>query len=321
MKLYRLICKPPPPFSVSSWITDDDEPIQAGPNARSAVMIPLLIAQYGSLLSKLRSFRVLFRYLSRSMGGLIRSAYQIRRNPHVGTRSIDDETLAEFEALARNLGVTRIGYTCVNPDHIFRGFEILYDNAIMLTIEMDRGRMASNPSLEATTEIHRTYAELGEAVNELAAFLRRRGFDCHASPAIGGDINTVPTAQDANLGHIGKNGLLITPDHGPCVRLAAVFVDIDNLPMAKGNDHAWIPSFCDTCNLCVRACPGGAIYAEPTVNEAGERVFIDREKCAPPFSEGCSQCITSCPFTSGRYDRIHEVFLRRHPDLAALSGT
>ncbi|WP_415536153.1 hypothetical protein [Dehalobacter sp. 4CP] len=40
-------------------------------------------------------------------------------------------------------------------------------------------------------------------------------------------------AQDANLGAVRKNGLLITPEHGRCVRLAAVFIDVDNLPIAK----------------------------------------------------------------------------------------
>ena len=223
-------------------------------------------------------------------------------------------SLAELEALAHALGITDIGYTKVDPDNIFDGFEILYDNAIMLTMEMKLDRMRSNPSLEATTEIHRTYAELGEAVNRIAGFLRARGFDCHASPAIGGDINTVPTAQDANLGHIGKHGILITPDHGPCVRLAAVFVDIDNLPIPETHDHAWIPAFCDTCNQCVQACPGQAIHVDPHFDEAGRRVFIEREKCAPAFSDGCSQCITSCPFTSGKYQRIHDVFVKRHPD-------
>ncbi|MEO0601833.1 MAG: 4Fe-4S dicluster domain-containing protein [Myxococcota bacterium] len=323
MKLYEWMRKPPWFMSVSNWVTDEDDPVRAGPNARKAVLIPLLVLQYGSLAAKLRSVVHIRRYVARSLVELRNSARGIRDNPHTGTRSIDAETLRELETLATSLGVTGIGYTKVNPDHIFEGFEILYDNAILFTMAMDREAMASNPSPASNAEIFRTYAGLGVAVNEIAQWLRDRGFDCQASPAIGGDINTVPTAQDANLGHIGKNGILVTPEHGPCVRLAAIFVDIDNLPLAETHDHGWIEGFCDTCNLCVRACPGGAIHETPRYRSAdrgGGRVFIEREKCAPAFSEGCSRCITSCPFVSGRYDRIREVYERRQARRAERVG-
>jgi epoxyqueuosine reductase QueG len=182
----------------------------------------------------------------------------------------------------------------------------------MLTMEMNKEIVATSPSDACNREIFRTYAALGNAVNRIADWLRERGYDCHPSPAIGGDINTVPTAQDANLGRIGKNGILITPEHGPCVRLAAVFVDVDDLPMAGANEHGWVEDFCETCNLCVEKCPGGAVHAEPFLLADGTRAYIEREKCAPAFSDGCSVCISCCPFTGGQYGRIHEAWLRQH---------
>ena len=147
----------------------------------------------------------------------------------------------------------------MNPDFIFKDFEILYDNAIILIMEMDKDAIASGPSAECVKEIIRTYVELGVVVNRIADFLRERGYNCHPSPAIGGDINTVPTAQDANLGCMGKNGILVTPDYGPCLRIAAVFIDAENLPMAQGNDHMWIADFCETCNR-VRMSVDGTIF-------------------------------------------------------------
>jgi len=179
-------------------------------------------------------------------------------------------------------------------------------------MEMNKEMIATNPSLESSKEIFRTYEDLGIAVNKIADFLRECGFDCHPSPAIGGDINTVPTAQDANLGCVGKNGILITPEFGPCVRLAAVFIDVDNLPIADINEHKWIESFCETCNRCVKACPAGAIYETPKMLPDGALVYIDLHKCAPPFSEGCSKCITSCVFTGGHYHKIKEVYEQRN---------
>lgn len=311
MKLYKMMRKPPFFLSVSHWITDKDQPIKSGPNSRRAVIIPLLIAQYGSLVAKLKTFGQLKDYLTTSFKGMRESAKNIRNNPHTGKKTMGEKTLTEMEAYAKELGVSSLGYTKVNPNFIFKDFEILYDNAIIFTMEMNKQLIDTNPSVECSKEIFRTYAGLGVAVNKMADFLRERGYNCHPSPAIGGDINTVPTAQDANLGYIGKNGILVTPEFGPCARLAAVFIDVDNLPIAKENEHMWIAEFCNTCNRCVKACPGGAIYEEPKVLDDGSKIYIDLEKCAPAFSDGCSTCISSCVFTGGHYNKIKEAFMRR----------
>lgn len=307
MKLYKIMKKPPFFLSASHWMTKQDHPIESGPNSRQAVIIPLLLIQYGSFKAKAKTMTKLKKYFLSSFKEMIISASSLKKNTHSGKRTIDTETLKAMEAYAHELGVSNVGYTKVNPNYIFKDFEILYDNAIMLTMEMKRDLIASNPSLESSKEIFRTYEALGIAVNKIGDFLRERGYDCHPSPAIGGDINTVPTAQDANLGYIGKNGILITPEFGPCVRLAAVFIDVDNLPIANENTHEWIGDFCKTCNRCVKSCPKGAIYETPKVLPDGTLVYIDLHKCAPPFSEGCSKCISNCVFTGGNYEKIKEV--------------
>ena len=290
-------------------MTKDDRPIQSGPNSRQAVIIPLLLIQYGSIKAKAKTMTKLKKYFISSLKEMVVSARSLKDNPHTGKKTIDEKTLKDMENYAHDLGISSIGYTKVNPNFIFKDFEILYDNAIMFTMEMKRDVIATNPSLESSKEIFRTYESLGIAVNKIADFLRERGFDCHPSPAIGGDINTVPTAQDANLGYIGKNGILITPDFGPCVRLAAVFIDADQLPMATENEHIWIKEFCKSCNRCVKSCPTGAIYIEPKVLPDGTHVYIDLHKCAPPFSEGCSKCISNCVFTGGNYNKIKKNFV------------
>lgn len=296
--------KPPFFLSASHWMTKNDSPVKSGPSSRQAVIIPLLIIQYGSLLAKFKTMSKLKKYFFSSIKEMAISARSLKHNPHTGKNIIDEFTLKDMEDYARELGISAIGYTKVNPNFIFKDFEILFDNAIMFTMEMKKELISSNPSLESSQEIFRTYEALGIAVNKIAVFLRSRGFDCHPSPAMGGDINTVPTAQDANLGYIGKNGILITPEFGPCVRLAAVFINADNLPVAKENEHTWINDFCKTCNQCVKSCPSGAIYNEPKVLADGTHVYIDLHKCAPPFSEGCSTCISTCVFTGGNYNKI-----------------
>jgi epoxyqueuosine reductase QueG len=225
---------------------------------------------------------------------------------------MDAQTLKELEEFTFSLGISKIGYTRVNPDHIFEGFEILCDTAMVLALEMDRELVKTSPSIEFAEEIYRTYDELGIAVNKVADWLRERGYDCHASPAVGGDVNMVPVAQDAGIGCVGKNGILITPEFGPCVRLAAVFIDVDDLPISTQNEHLWIRDFCDTCNRCVKTCPAEAIYQQPQILADGTERFIDLEKCAVPFSEGCSTCIKDCVFTPGGYEKIKAKFEEVH---------
>jgi epoxyqueuosine reductase QueG len=208
------------------------------------------------------------------------------------------------------MGVAEIGYTVVNPRYIFRGFRILFPNAIVFTIEMDREKIRQAPSLPSYIEIWRTYYEVGVIVNKVTDFLRQRGFNAHAGPAVGGDVNYVPLAIDAGLGISGKNGLLITRHSGPRVRLAAVYTDIENLPLSQENRHGWVHDYCQTCNICVQKCPAEAIFPVAKVHADGGPFFIDHTKCAMPFSNdnGCTLCIKYCPFSNVNYDRLKMKF-------------
>ena len=313
MKLYKIFRKTPSYLSASTWIKEEDEAVKSSRKARSAVLIPLLLMQFGSIADKLNASKLVMRSFLRSIREMRRSAKEITHNPKEGKKTIAASTLKDLENYAYSLGISKLGYTKVNPDFIFNGFEILHDNAIIVAMEMDRQDIKSNPSDAATKEIWRTYSGLGVAVNKIAAFLRERGYSCHASPALGGDVMTVPIAQDAGIGAVGKNGLLITPEFGPSLRLAAVFVDIENLPLKtlSENEHLWVRDFCDDCNRCVEACPAQAIYEQTRTLEDGYPQFIDMEKCAPEFSKNCSRCISSCPFINGNYHKMKQTFERQ----------
>jgi len=75
-------------------------------------------------------------------------------------------------------------------------------------------------------------------------------------------------AVKAGLGIIGKNNLLVTPQYGPRVRLTAIFTDAEIEP-----DKELSEDFCSNCNLCIKACPTGAL------SENG----FTRDKCIAEF--------------------------------------
>lgn len=239
---------------------------------------------------------------------MYRGAKAIGDNPRLRNTAISGELLKEFESFVRSLGISDIGYTRVDPRYIFNGFRILYPNAIVFTMEMDRAKIKQAPSLATYIEVFRTYHQLGKIVNQAAEWFRHRGFNAHPGPAVGGDVNYIPIAIDAGLGVAGKNGLIITGNNGPRVRLAAVFTDIENLPFSTENPHQWVREYCETCNACVKSCPGEAIFQETGEHGDGGPVYIDYTRCAMPFSNlnGCSLCISRCPFSFSSYENLKE---------------
>jgi epoxyqueuosine reductase len=302
------IKRPPRALTFETYLREQDNPIDCHPEARDPRIVPLVTLDYGSILARVRQSRYVGKYLVASVREMAKSAKSVLNNPYSGKKTIDADTLKALEAYAHQLGVTDIGYTRVNPRHIFKGFKLLFPNAMVITMEMDREKIKQAPSMPSFIEIFRTYHQLGVIVNQLAEFLRERGYNALAGPAIGGDVNYIPVAIDAGVGYSGKNGLLITKKNGPRIRLAAVFTDIENLPFAEENLHRWVSDYCQSCNLCINKCPVNAIYMETQTHADGGPVFLDHTKCAGPFSNdnGCSLCIKYCPFSYAEYDKLKE---------------
>jgi ferredoxin len=318
--LHEKFRRPPWFLDKDRYLRQGDRPVTSGPHARYPRLVPLVIFDYGSLWGRIRRMGRLRKLMIANIRELRRATTSIRNNPRRGYTRIDAATLAELEDYARSLGVSEIGYTRVNPDYIFKNLSILYPNAIVFAMEMDLEKIEQAPSVPTLLEIFRTYYQLGYVVNQISEFLRARGFDAHAGPALGSEGSFVPMARDAGLGEVGKNGMIITKEYGPRVRLAAVYTNTENLPFAQQNPHGWVRDYCDMCSLCVTHCPAGAIFLEPREAPEGGPVFIDHRKCAMPFStmDGCTLCIKHCPFMHGRYDQLHETVLKHSANAAAV---
>jgi epoxyqueuosine reductase len=157
------------------------------------------------------------------------------------------------------------------------------------------------------------YRDLGIAANKIAAYLRKRGYSADAAHPLMGPALYPPLTQMAGLGWLSASGLMITPEHGPRVRLAAVFTNIKNLPFSTQNEHAWVADSCAKCQICIRQCPVEAILPEPTQHPNGQVTCIVSERCFPYFSDfhGCSVCIKVCPFNNTSYDQIRMSFLKK----------
>jgi len=227
----------------------------------------------------------------------------LKNNPENPKIEASNDFIEQFENYAESIGINNIGYIKVPSTLIFKDKSILFDNAIILIMEMDKKAVDVAPSPETQEMSNVTYDELGKKTNQLAGFLRENEFAAHASPPAGGVVMYPHLAQKAGLGYRGKHGMLITPEFGPRQRLSAIFTSIQNLPVNTENKHSWIPDFCAKCGKCIKKCPGNAIIQEESSETGKTRTRIVNDLCG-----GCTICMRECSFNMRGYSQIKDKF-------------
>lgn len=106
-------------------------------------------------------------------------------------------------------------------------------------------------------------------------------------------------AKRAGVGWFGKNTNLIVPGIGSWAFLSALILDIEIEP-----DHPLVKS-CGTCDLCIRACPTGALVDQYTLDNTkciSYQTIENRgeipEELRPDMGKlvfGCDICQEVCP--------------------------
>lgn len=306
--------KPPRTPDIDTFLTPDMETIEPDELSKFGYNVPDLVFEYGDLRAVPGRIARVLPTILRTKKNIERGFKSLSDNPRSPLRTADQSFFEGLSSFARSLGILDIGYTEVPRSHIFSNKKILFDKAIVITMAMEKQKMALAPEIQAGKEVWRTYHALGIASNRIAAFLREHGFSAQPGAALGGETNYCMLAQKAGLGWIGKHGLLISPEAGPSLRIAAVYTNIENLPMtdARAEGHNWISDFCSSCLHCVSSCPGRAIYQTNRVDELGRETAVDLKKCVVPFSKtlGCSVCIRTCTFFKGDYALIKKNFMK-----------
>jgi len=217
------------------------------------------------------------------------------------------EFWGEIVDKAESIGIDLIGFAPVDENLIFEndyvgGIKLLYENGIVLGMEMDYDAINTAPEPPAGLESLRIYAELGEATNELTDFIRSKGYRAIACHPLGEPILLPAMAVKAKLGKIGRQGLLITKKFGPRQRLSMISINARPLPEIQEEEFD-VSRYCEKCRWCINFCPVNAILEEPVINENGTITRIDSDKCFEYFykTTGCSVCIEKFPFHKTGY--------------------
>ena len=103
----------------------------------------------------------------------------------------------------------------------------------------------------------------------------------------------------AGLGTVGKSSLFLHKDFGTRARLGTVFT---NCPFEVPS--VLPPSLCRDCDLCVKACPAGAISGKTWAPGVPREELFDPEKCSTYMKRQfqhigrgavCGVCMEVCP--------------------------
>ncbi len=298
--------------NINKHLKNDFNYFEPNEFSKKGLCVPQIMLDYGKIQNKIKSIPRVGKYMVGSIKQLNKSYNSLYNQPKNPLTTISDKDLNDLKAYCKTLDILDLGFCKVDPSYIFSNRKILFDKAIVFSMAMKRDIIKTAPSKPVEKEIMFTYYKLNVAVNLIKEFLNERGYCAQAGPALGGEVNYPLLAQSAGMGAIGKHGLLITFDHGPSIRLAAVYTDIENLPINEINKHLWIKNFCKKCNRCVKKCPANAIFEETQILSDGTKKHIDYKKCAVPFTRqyGCTVCVKECTFFISSYDKIKKSFLK-----------
>ncbi len=177
-------------------------------------------------------------------------------------------------------------------------------------------------------DYHRTLKErleqLETRIKSLAPEAETRGY------VDTGPVMEKAWAQQAGLGWIGKHSNLVSPQYGSWLLLGEILTTLELEADEPGTD------LCGSCQLCIRACPTGAI-TEPYVVDARKCIsYLTIElhgpgdeippELAPKLGNrifGCDDCLDICPYNVNASPTQNQAFqpsvLTLSPSLADLA--
>jgi reductive dehalogenase len=223
----------------------------------------------------------------------------------------------EIKRVSRLFGADDVGITAYDPRwHFTDNFSIKtltqkpykfpddLPNVIVIVTAMHYEAVKCYPSATAGIAVGHGYSKDCELVQSIATYILNLGYRAIAS--VNDSSQAIPYAIQAGLGEYGRNGLLITKDFGPRVRIGRIHTD---MPLVHDKPRRFgVREFCDTtCRRCADSCPPKAISHEaptekvPTQSQMkGIRKWqVDPERCFKFWANQgteCGICMRVCPY-------------------------
>jgi epoxyqueuosine reductase len=217
----------------------------------------------------------------------------------VAAKSAGDISLAIKEEALR-LGFDAAGIARFHRTYVYSNYRdvVRFKNLIVLALE--RPPEAFESQILSIDYMHMTQQLMHEGTEMmlgLIAFLGARGYrgQVLAGPIGINLVKVLPYAEEAGLGQMGLNGQLLSPYFGS--RWHPFALSTDAIVTPDGPRDFGIPKLCDSCQVCVRRCPGRAIPNVRVHWRGAVKNKLDVEKCVPMLMRyaTCNICTKVCP--------------------------
>lgn len=149
-------------------------------------------------------------------------------------------------------------------------------------------------------------------LNKLGRFIQEQVPDFMGQVMVDtGELSDRAVAERAGIGFSGKNTLIITPEFGSFVYLGELITNIPFIPDSPIEDS------CGDCNICLDACPTGALVQAGQLNAQRCLAFLTQTKDFLPEEfrakigtrvYGCDTCQAVCPRNKQIDAHLHPEF-------------
>ncbi len=225
------------------------------------------------------------------------------------------EFLSRIEAAAKEAGAAKVGFANISG---LKGLQVgddtvfAYNSAVTVMVEIPIEAVKQSlesPSEEMRAAYKQCNMKLKKAEEKVVETLKSAGYEARLidpservnKEMLLGAISHKAVARLAGMGWIGKNGLIITEDYGPRLRMGTV---LTNLPIE--NNPQPLKNGCGSCTACIDNCPMKVLKG-PTFTDHPEsrESVIDWAKCGKYEhtligdgsrpEKACGRCIAKCP--------------------------
>lgn len=225
-------------------------------------------------------------------------------------RSSPEELTSRIKAYATFLGITKVRVAKLKTEWVYTHYahpytpepygkpvDLDYQYVICLAMRQNPFCIKGGNNYLPSIEVGWRYDITSLISVTLANLIRAWGFPARALTPENSPFMVVPTFIDAGMGEQGRMGIVVTKEFGNNFRPGAVAT---NMPMVADKPVDFgLQDFCDKCNVCLEACPVGAIPKERSVVRGAYRWQMDPKKCRMYWSvkaHSCAICQASCPW-------------------------
>lgn len=192
-----------------------------------------------------------------------------------GSRGLEALAATWVRDLCLAAGADDVGFVALDTaglegerDHVLEALPSTR-SLIAVCVRLARDNFRSRATSNVNTEMDAAIPELDRIGHRVSLALQDRGYrtlypsvtfpvEAHRLPARGWAVSHKPVAIAAGLGHMGIHRCVIHPKFGSFIGLGTILTEAPITPYSRPLE--WNP--CLGCNLCVIACPVGAIHKD-----------------------------------------------------------